>query len=59
MGNAGDLAPQKFIFFSDQVVTFCADFAQIPVQDHTASSLQVELDDLERRWRQLDRKSVV
>lgn len=53
MGNAGDLAPQKFIFFSDQVVTFCADFAQIPVQDHTASSLQVELDDLERRWRQL------
>ncbi|XP_073841583.1 uncharacterized protein [Musca autumnalis] len=47
------LAPQKFIFFSDQVITFCAEFGLIPVQDHTGSSLQVELDDLERRWRQL------
>ncbi|XP_073819582.1 uncharacterized protein [Musca autumnalis] len=47
------LAPQKFIFFSDQVITFCAEFGLIPIQDHTGSSLQVELDDLERRWRQL------
>lgn len=44
---------QKFIFFSDQVVTFCATFSDIPIEDHTASSLEVELDDLERRWRQL------
>ncbi|XP_059224007.1 uncharacterized protein LOC131997304 [Stomoxys calcitrans] len=47
------MSSQKFIFFSDQVVTFCANFATIPIEDHTASSLQVELDDLERRWRQL------
>ncbi|XP_073821398.1 uncharacterized protein [Musca autumnalis] len=45
--------PQKFIFFSDQVVTFCTNFQQTPIEDHTASSLQVELDDLERRWKQL------
>lgn len=44
---------QRFVFFSDQVVTFCAAFADIPIQDHTTSSLEVELDDLERRWRQL------
>ncbi|XP_073814339.1 uncharacterized protein [Musca autumnalis] len=35
------------------VVTFCAEFALIPLPDHSSSSLQVELDDLERRWRQL------
>lgn len=42
------MSAQKFIFFSDQVVTFCAHFSSIPIEDHTASSLQVE-----RRWRQL------
>ncbi|XP_059223988.1 uncharacterized protein LOC131997292 [Stomoxys calcitrans] len=47
------MSSQKFIFFSDQVVTFCANFSAIPIEDHTSSSLQVELDDLERRWRQL------
>ncbi|XP_059222203.1 uncharacterized protein LOC131996641 [Stomoxys calcitrans] len=47
------MSSQRFIFFSDQVVTFCANFSGIPIEDHTASSLQVELDDLERRWRQL------
>ncbi|XP_073814315.1 uncharacterized protein [Musca autumnalis] len=56
MSTHNDVAgkiPQKFIFFSDQVVTFCANFQQTPIEDHTASSLQVELDDLERRWKQL------
>lgn len=47
------MSSQKFIFFSDQVVTLCANFSDIPIHDHTASSLQVELVDLERRWRQL------
>lgn len=47
------ISSQKFIFISDQVVTFCASFVDIPIPDHTASSLQVELYDLERRWRQL------
>ncbi|XP_073841335.1 uncharacterized protein [Musca autumnalis] len=51
--NTTDKAPQKFIFFSDQVVMFGANFQQTPVEEHTSSSLQVELDDLERRWRQL------
>ncbi|XP_059224813.1 uncharacterized protein LOC131997647 [Stomoxys calcitrans] len=47
------MSSKKFIFFSDQVVTFCATFANIPLQDHTISGLEVELEDLERRWRQL------
>ncbi|XP_059225279.1 uncharacterized protein LOC131997762 [Stomoxys calcitrans] len=42
-----------FIFYSDQVVTLCAAFANIPIQEHTISSLEVELEDLERRWRRL------
>ncbi|XP_075157820.1 uncharacterized protein LOC142231087 [Haematobia irritans] len=44
------MSSQRFIFFSDQLVTFCANFTTIDVADHTSSSLQVELDDLERRW---------
>ncbi|XP_059217730.1 uncharacterized protein LOC131997951 [Stomoxys calcitrans] len=47
------MASQKFIFFSDQVVTLCANFSDMPIEDHSFSGLQVELDDLERRWRQL------
>lgn len=35
------------------MTTFCASFADIPIQDHTISSLEVELEDLERCWRQL------
>ncbi|XP_075158202.1 uncharacterized protein LOC142231478 [Haematobia irritans] len=44
------MASQKFIFFSDQVVTYCANFAAIDISEHKLSSLQVDLDDLERRW---------
>ncbi|XP_075158210.1 uncharacterized protein LOC142231486 [Haematobia irritans] len=47
------MASQKFIFFSDQVVTFCANFASLEEKPTRTSSLQVELDDLERQWRQL------
>ncbi|XP_058980324.1 uncharacterized protein LOC131803245 [Musca domestica] len=52
-GAENAVPPQKFIFFSDQIITFCADFGQMAIENFTASSLQVELDDLERRWRQL------
>ncbi|XP_075167803.1 uncharacterized protein LOC142239957 [Haematobia irritans] len=47
------MSSQKFIFFSDQLVTFCANFAQIDISEHSLSSLQVDLDDLERRWHTL------
>ncbi|XP_075151077.1 uncharacterized protein LOC142225183 [Haematobia irritans] len=47
------MAPQRFIFFSDQLVTYCANFAATDVSEHRLSSLQVDLDDLERRWRTL------
>ncbi|XP_075157832.1 uncharacterized protein LOC142231099 [Haematobia irritans] len=47
------MSSQKFIFFSDQVVTFCANFAAIDITEHTLSSLQVDLDDLDRRWHSL------
>lgn len=44
---------KRFIFFSDQVTTFFASFSDISIQVHTISSLEVELEDLERCWRQL------
>ncbi|XP_059222988.1 uncharacterized protein LOC131996859 [Stomoxys calcitrans] len=47
------MSSKKFIFFSDQLVTFCANFATIDVTEHTLSSLKVDLDDLDRRWRTL------
>ncbi|XP_075150439.1 uncharacterized protein LOC142224542 [Haematobia irritans] len=47
------MSSQKFIFFSDQLVTYCANFAATDVSEHTLSSLRVDLDDLERRWRTL------
>ncbi|XP_075151112.1 uncharacterized protein LOC142225221 [Haematobia irritans] len=47
------MSSQKFIFFSDQLVTYCANFSAIDVTEHTLSSLRVDLDDLERRWRAL------
>ncbi|XP_075157916.1 uncharacterized protein LOC142231183 [Haematobia irritans] len=47
------MSSAKFIFFSDQLVTYCANFAAIDVTEHTLSSLRVELEDLERRWRML------
>ncbi|XP_075163012.1 uncharacterized protein LOC142235634 [Haematobia irritans] len=47
------MSSQKFIFFSDQVVTYCANFAAVDITEHTLSSLQVDLDDLNRRWHTL------
>ncbi|XP_075147221.1 uncharacterized protein LOC142221389 [Haematobia irritans] len=47
------MSTKKFIFFSDQLVTYCANFSAIDVSEHTLSSLRVDLDDLERRWRAL------
>ncbi|XP_075157918.1 uncharacterized protein LOC142231185 [Haematobia irritans] len=47
------MSSQRFIFFSDQLVTYCANFAAIDVSEHTLSSLRVDLDDLERRWHTL------
>ncbi|XP_075158160.1 uncharacterized protein LOC142231438 [Haematobia irritans] len=46
------MTSQKFTFFSDEVVTYCADFEKVDISTHTLSRLKVELDDLERRWRQ-------
>ncbi|XP_075157883.1 uncharacterized protein LOC142231149 [Haematobia irritans] len=47
------MSSQKFIFFSDQLVTYCANFSAIDVSEHSLSSLKVDLDDLERRWHTL------
>ncbi|XP_075167628.1 uncharacterized protein LOC142239732 [Haematobia irritans] len=47
------MSSQKFIFFSDQLVTYCANFNACDISEHTHSSLQVDLEDLERRWHTL------
>ncbi|XP_059217400.1 uncharacterized protein LOC131994647 [Stomoxys calcitrans] len=39
-----------FIFDSDDLVMFCADFDNRPETDHTDSSLVVALQDLHERW---------
>lgn len=44
-----------FIFDSDDLITFCSNFDSIPMEDMTDSLLEVNFQDLNDRWANLQR----
>lgn len=42
---------KKFIFVSDQVITFCSKFQEIQLENLNEEILEIKLIELERRWK--------